>query len=232
MRRRRGRARRRSRPARTGASCTGSPERFSRSGSRGCRTPSTWPAAATRRGSSRPTCSDRPAWDSVAGEPGPQPEQRPRQQSRHVHLGDPHLLPDLALRQALEEAQGQDRAVAFRQPRQQREEGRALLDQVEPWLGPAERPRRTACGRRAGPPRRRQARRARSSVRRPARPGPRGRARRRPAAPPRSRWAAARAPAAGRARRRRRRSWPADPAAGVARGSPSTGRGGSAGSPR
>ena len=76
---------------------------------------------------------------SLGGEPGAQRGQRPRQQPRDVHLRYPHPLPDLGLGEAVEEPQGQDPAVAVRQRRQQRDQGLALLDQVEPRFRPLQR---------------------------------------------------------------------------------------------
>src|SRR3954470_3298259 len=46
----------------------------------------------------------------------PHPVERVADQARHVHLRDPHPVGDLGLREPLEEAQVEDRALARRQP--------------------------------------------------------------------------------------------------------------------
>src|SRR4051812_7944464 len=61
----------------------------------------------------------------------PQPAQGLADETGHLHLGDADVVGDLLLRPALEEAQGQDPAVARRQPLEQRPDGQDVLDLAE-----------------------------------------------------------------------------------------------------
>src|SRR3954453_8861894 len=57
-----------------------------------------------------------------------QPAQGLGDESGDLHLGDAHVVGDLLLRPALEEAEGEDASIARGEPREQRPDGEHVLD--------------------------------------------------------------------------------------------------------